>query len=295
MQIVQGDEVPIREDASNVRSGTLKKQEFMVGDEKSPGNFKFGLFHQTGDFFSPRHRHNFDQFRFQIEGECDFGRNGKMTPGVLGYFPEGAYYGPQSSGNANVVAVVQFGGPSGSGYLSQSQVDAAYFEMKKYGTFDKGVYRRPDGVAGMKAMDSFQAVWEFANKRPMVYPKAQFADPILTNSDAFRWQPLSGAAGVEEKAFGTFTDCNIRCARYRLSPGADFIGKGRGIFLVLAGKGKVEGSALRSYTAVHLKGGEQATFSADETVEILLLGLPDESLIGKLPLVADGAEDSAVA
>jgi hypothetical protein len=295
MRIVQGDEIPIRADASNVRSGVLKKQEFLVGDENSPGNFKFGLFYQTGDFFSPRHRHNFDQFRFQIEGDCDFGRNSKMKPGVLGYFSEGAYYGPQSSDNANLVAVVQFGGPSGSGYLSQSQVDAAYFEMKKYGTFDKGVYRRHDGVAGKKNMDSFQAVWEFANKRPMVYPKPQYSDPVLMNSDAFRWQPLAGAPEVEEKALGTFTDCNIRCARYRLSPGASFTGKGRGLFLVLSGKGAVEGKLMRRYTAAYLKDGEQATFRAEETAEILLLGLPDESRIGMLPLVADETEDSAAA
>ena len=142
MKIVQGDQMPIDEDASNVRSGKLKKQVFLVGKEGTPGNFKFGLFYQTGDFFSPRHRHNFDQFRFQIEGECDFDRNGKMRPGALGYFPEGAYYGPQSSKGANLVVVVQFGGPSGSGYLSQRQVDAAYEAMKQFGTFDRGIYRR---------------------------------------------------------------------------------------------------------------------------------------------------------
>ena len=40
-----------------------------------------------GDFSSPRHRHNFDQFRFQIEGTMNFDRNGKMTAGRLGLFP----------------------------------------------------------------------------------------------------------------------------------------------------------------------------------------------------------------
>lgn len=93
MQIVQGDQVPLDTDASNVRGGALKKQIFLVGDTGTPGNFKFGLFFQSGDFISPRHRHNFDQFRFQIEGECDFSQNGTMKPGSIGYFPEGAYYG----------------------------------------------------------------------------------------------------------------------------------------------------------------------------------------------------------
>jgi hypothetical protein len=281
MKIVQGDQMPIDEQASNVRAGKLKKQVFLTGAEGTPGNFKFGLFHQTGDFFSPRHRHNFDQFRFQIEGDADFDRNGTMLPDSIGYFPEGAYYGPQSSTGSNVVAVVQFGGPSGSGYLSQRQVDAAFEEMKQFGVFDKGVFRRNEGVPGKKNTDSFQATWEYANKRPMIYPKPQYADPILMNPAQFRWMPLPGASGVEVKTFGTFTDCQIGCARYRVATGSSFTATGRGLFLVLSGKGSVEGNPARRYTAVALGDGEQATFQAEETTEIQLLGLPSESLIGR--------------
>jgi len=290
MKIVQGDRMPIDEGASNVRTGKLKKQVFLVGAEGTPGNFKFGLFHQAGDFYSPRHRHNFDQFRFQIEGDADFDRNGTMLPDSIGYFPEGAYYGPQSSTGSNVVAVVQFGGPSGSGYLSQRQVDAAYEEMKKFGVFDKGVFRRNEDAPGKRTMDSFQATWEHANQRPMVYPKPQYADPILMNPAHFRWMPLPGANGVEVKTLGAFTDCQIRCARYRVAAGSSFTGSGRGLFLVLSGKGSVEGEPARRYTAAYLADGEQATFQAEETLEIQLLGLPSESLIGQQPETADESE-----
>jgi hypothetical protein len=129
-------------------------------------------------------------------------------------------------------------------------------------------------------MDSFQAVWEYANQRPMVYPKPQYADPILMNPAHFRWMPLAGAAGVEVKKLGTFTDCEIRCARYRIAAGAGFTGTGRGLFLVLSGKGWIAGEPMRRFTAVYLADGEQVTFQADETTEIQLLGLPSESLIG---------------
>jgi len=44
MQIVQGDEMPILKGASNVRAGELKKQQFIVGEENTAGNFKVGLF-----------------------------------------------------------------------------------------------------------------------------------------------------------------------------------------------------------------------------------------------------------
>jgi hypothetical protein len=101
--------------------------------------------------------------------------------------------------------------------------------------------------------------------------------------------PLPGADGVEAKTLGTFTDCQINCARYRVAGGASFTGKGRGLFLVLSGKGVVEGEPTRRYSAVYLEDGEQATFKAEETTEIQLLGLPSESLIGQQPL-ADESE-----
>jgi hypothetical protein len=87
--------------------------------------------------------------------------------------------------------------------------------------------------------------------------------------------PLDGTPGVEEKAFGTFTDCKIRNASYKLDPGASFTATGRGIFFVLSGAGSLEGGPFRKYTSLYLASGESATFKANETAEILLLGLPD--------------------
>ena len=89
MQIAHGDEVPVVCDGGGVRTGKVGKQFLLSGDPASPGNFKFGLFHQYSDFFSPRHRHNFCQFRVQLEGLCEYGLSGRMEPGTIGYFPEG--------------------------------------------------------------------------------------------------------------------------------------------------------------------------------------------------------------
>jgi redox-sensitive bicupin YhaK (pirin superfamily) len=164
--------------------------------------------------------------------------------------------------------------------------------MKQFGVFDKGAYRRNEGVSGKKNMDSFQATWEYANKREMVYPKPQYADPILINPAHFRWMTLAGANGVETKKLGTFTDCEIRCARYRVAAGSSFTGMGRGLFLVLSGKGSIGGEPMRRFTAAYLGDGEQATFQADETTEIQLLGLPSESQIGQQPQSSD--ESAAV-
>jgi len=280
MDIVQGDQQPISE-SSSVREGTLRKTHLLAGTEGSPGNFRFGLGHQIGDFYSPRHHHNFDQWRFQLEGTATFDKNGTMSPGTLGYFPEGAYYGPQASKEAGICAVVQFGGPSGSGYLSKEQVYAAATALRAFGRFEKGVFHRDldvapaPGVTRKKTLDSFQATWEFASKRPMTYPNPQYADPILMDTANYRWMPLDGVPGVEEKSYGSFTDCKIRSASYKLDPGASFSATGRGIYFVLSGGGSVAGEPFRRLTAVYLASGESAVFTAEESSEMILLGLPD--------------------
>jgi hypothetical protein len=65
---------------------------------------------------------------------------------------------------------------------------------------------------------------------------------------------------------------------------------------VLTGKGSVEGEPLRRYTSAYLEDNEEATFQAEETTEIQLLGLPSESLIGRQPQEADEPEaDESVA
>jgi hypothetical protein len=279
MKIVHGDEQEQIE-SQTVRSGVLEKRYMFQGDG-GPGNFIFILAYQTGDFFSPRHHHNFDQWRIQLEGDCSFDKNGKMTPGTLGYFPEGAYYGPQSSDSPNVVGVVQFGGPSGNGYLSPDQLYGAHNDLKAYGHFEKGVFFRKEGlpptpgVTNRKTLDSFQASWEFARKRPMVYPQPQYADPLLMNGANYRWMPVDGTAGVEEKSYGTFTDCAIRAGSFRLAPEATFTATGRGIYLVTSGTGTLHDQPYRALSALYVDSGEQAAFTAKETTEIVLMGLPD--------------------
>ena len=100
------------------------------------------------DYSGPRHRHNFDQYRFMIEGSSDYGQDGPLKAGMLGYYPEGVPYGPQVNKTEIFCAVLQFGGASGSGYLLPREVKAGMEEMKKFGEFKDGIFHRHDGVAG---------------------------------------------------------------------------------------------------------------------------------------------------
>jgi hypothetical protein len=124
----------------------------------------------------------------------------------------------------------------------------------------------------------------------MVYPDPQYAEPIVLDTANFRWMPLDGVPGVEEKAYGTFSDCAFRSASYKLDPGATFTAGGRGIWFVLSGSGTLAGGPYRTFTGLSLEDGETAAFRAAETSEILLLGLPALARIRRgLPQEAQAA------
>jgi hypothetical protein len=290
MKIVHGAQSPLVP-VPTTRAGELYRRDLVAGDPGTPGNFISGIYYQSGDFYAPRHHHNFDQWRYQLEGEIDFNTSGKLETGTLGYFPEGAYYGPNGRENElteppNATVVVQFGGPSGNGFLTTAQFAAARDDLQRFGRFADGVFHRNDGVPGRRTTDSFQATWEHAMQRPMIYPSPQYGGAILMRTGAYRWMPLDGCAGVEEKAFGTFTDCAIRAAAYKLDAGATFVAGGRGIFLVLAGSGALAGGRYERFTALALERDERASFTASEPTEILLFGLPDPARMGRPPAEA---------
>ncbi len=276
MKIVHGDMVEWKRGLQH-RGGTFHYRRLLNGTPGTLGNFEFNVGQLEGDFSSPRHRHNFDQFRFQIEGAMDFDRNGKMTAGMLGFFPEGAAYGPQSSEGRSVNAVLQFGGASGSGYLSQDEVDEAATALKKIGNFKDGIFRRNDDVEGRRNVDGYQAIWEHTNGRRMEYPKPRYRDPIMVDPTNYEWLPVAGMPGAAEKPLGTFTERQCAATLVRLASGASYRAGGRSVYLVLSGIGIFHHADYRPYTAVYLDLGEEAEVVARDETEILRLVLPDLS------------------
>ena len=75
MKIVQGDAVEWKRGLQH-RGGTFHYRHLLNGTPGSIGNFQLDVGQIEGDFASPRHRHNFDQFRFQLDGTMNFDRNG---------------------------------------------------------------------------------------------------------------------------------------------------------------------------------------------------------------------------
>ena len=274
MKIVQGDQVQEVVRQFQHRQGQFIHRKLMTGERGTPGNFLLELVRTTSDFFSPRHRHNFDQFRYQVEGEFDFDRNGKMKAGIIGYFPEGTPYGPQSSAVVAVTLVLQFGGASGSGYMTQEEMEASTAELNKCGRFEKGVFRRNDDVEGKRNVDGYQAVWENVNKRPMRYPEPRYNDSIMMNPDHFEWVPVDGTPGVYDKLVGVFTERRCIAQFFKLDPRARFKGQGRAIYFLLSGAGQVAGEPYRRLTTIYCEEGDDPTLVATSETEMLMLGLP---------------------
>jgi hypothetical protein len=274
MKIVQGDKVEEIVRVFQHRQGEFRHRKLATGTPGTPGNFMLEMVRTTSDFFSPRHKHNFDQFRYQVDGEFDFDRNGKMSPGIIGYFPEGTPYGPQTSSVSSLTLVLQFGGASGSGYMTQEQMEASTAELKKFGRFEKGVYRRNEDVEGKRNVDGYQALWEHVNKRPMKYPQPRYNDPIMMNVENFDWVPVDGAPGVSDKMMGVFSERRCQAQFFKLDPQARYKGHGRAVYVVLDGKGEVAGEDYRRFTTVHCEDGDDPTFVAAAETEILMLGLP---------------------
>jgi len=144
MKIVQIEDVE-RKRGLEHRGGTFHSRTMVEGTPGTPGNFKFSLSELGTDYSGPRHRHNFDQFRFALEGESDYGQDGTLKGGMLGYYPEGVHYGPQVNKTPITNVVLQFGGASGSGYLLPREVKAGMEELKTHGEFKDGVFHRHDG------------------------------------------------------------------------------------------------------------------------------------------------------
>jgi hypothetical protein len=274
MRVVHADQVEEKIRIHPHRQDVLRHRAVAAGEPGTPGNFILEMVRTTGDFVSPRRKHNFDQFRYLLEGELDFDRNGRMTPGMIGYFPEGAPYGPQRSSVRSLILVLQFGGASGNGYLPQEQVDAGIAALEQRGALETGTFRRDEGEDGRPDLDAYRAIWEDVSKRPMSYPAPRYHDPIMMAPEHFDWVPVEGAPGVCEKLMGVFTERRCEARFLRLAPQARMAAPGRKVYFVLTGDGRVGGQAYRHYTAVFCEWGEEAAFEAEAPTEILVFGLP---------------------
>ena len=278
MQIKHADQG--EETSAAIRGGDREFKTLLVGDENSPDNFRLVLARQNGKVVAPRHKHNFDQIRMCLAGEGqNYGPDRWIRPGEVVYFPEGVSYGPEDSDCQRLGITLQFGGASGNGFMSSRRSKQGMEELKAFGTFEKGIFSRSGELkpGEKRNQDSFEAVWEYCNKRKLEYPRPRYDEPIMMRPQNFDWQETD-QRGLSAKALGSFTERRIEVSLLKLEPGARAkvaARPGRQVGFITSGTGRAGGSDVRQYSAFSLDVDESAELKSPKVgMEILLLGLP---------------------
>ena len=88
MKIVQAAEKKWLANQLRHRKGNILIKDMLEGEDGSPENYKFFLSKESADFYSPRHRHPWDQIRFCLDGSVPIGSRKSVDQGEIGYFPD---------------------------------------------------------------------------------------------------------------------------------------------------------------------------------------------------------------
>lgn len=273
MHVVPLESRELTQQENQIREGVIKAYRLLEG-QPGPRNFSLKLVNIAGKFYSPRHRHNFDQVRFQIAGVFDYAADGRFEPGSVGYFPEGTHYGPQSSDGDTWNLLLQFGGASGSGYTSESEEDRAAGELKQSGTFENGVYTyyKADGTKVNK--DAYEALWEHIHRRALVYPKQRYLRPVFMKTQHFEWLADPAQAGVATKLLGVFSERETKISMHRVDATASLRLEPDSFYFVLSGTGTGDDSQYLKHTTIRTETEDTGVVHATQTSEFLHLRLP---------------------
>lgn len=208
------------EDVQRGRVHMIRRKRLPL-DTGVPGlTAEFSLSIVPDGYFTPRHRHNFDQIRYTLNGIQSTG-HGDLGPGECGYFPEGAYYGPQAQKGECACLVLQFQGASGEHFLSNEEMNATYRKMLASGAvFENGVYKGKTTEGRPKNKDSYLAIWEEHEERKLAFPAPRYRVPTMMLPQHYNWIPDRKRPGIETKHLGTFTELRTAIGFFRLTPGA---------------------------------------------------------------------------
>jgi hypothetical protein len=274
MHIVETDDIPYEVvTRSNRRSGCVARKAVREG-EISPGvGFTADLIlysNVDGPFSAPRHKHNFDQIRYVISGQPDFGNGQIAADGQISFFPAGASYGPEVIDEAEVL-LIQWS----DHWMTRAQHDSTYVEMQRTGEFREGYYITVDESGNEHRADGRNAVWETFTQQKMVYPTPRYSQPIVIEPKGFEWRSLGD--GVSIKALGRFTEDDVYLASYRWDSGSTLtLTPGRTQLLwISSGEVDVNGATYGPRTAIFAEFGETLAVSGDAGAEAVCFGLPE--------------------
>jgi len=272
MIVAHRDSAPTRGTSAH-RPGGIGFITLLHGRPDDVDNFELTISITTEEFFTPRHRHNFDQVRYILEGEFSFDRGRVQRSGQISYFGEGTYYQQKGIGRTETL-LLQCAGASGSAYMGFEQLYATSQRLAQKGKFEDGVYTWYDEHGTKHNVDGYQAVWEAVYGRKLVYPKPRYEGPVILNPEHFAWIPVAGSPGVLARELGRFHERGLTLTQARIDSGARYQVDGvpaRNLAFVIEGEGQVNGEMLRKHSAVQIERGESHVIEATGTEPLLLL------------------------
>ena len=171
-------------------------------------------------YFTPRHKHNFDQIRYTMSGVQSTGC-GDLGPNECGYFPEGTPYGPQKQEGESIALVLQFQGASGEHLLSNEEMNATYEKMIAGGAvFENGIWRGQTPEGRPRNKDAYEAIWEEHEGRELTFPAPRYREPVMMLANHFRFVAHRKLPGVSTKHLGTFSEMRHAVGFLRIEAGA---------------------------------------------------------------------------
>ena len=253
MEVVHAAEMPWGESLVAQRGGgDVAHKRLFEGEEGSPDNYMLVMSKEPKSFFSPRHRHPWDQIRFCLEGRIPIAKGLYVEPGEIAYFPESAHYGPQEGGDDRIVILLQFGGASGQGFIGPDRVKQARIELAQEGRFEGGIYSR-DVTQGRRNWDAYEAIWLHVMRGELSYAPPAYKTPIVMRPDALPWLPTS-ETGVSVKQIGIFPHRGLTITSWQIEPGMRHQVRHvecLRLLFVAEGQGACDGAELRRWSVVH--------------------------------------------
>jgi len=276
MDIVHCAEMPWGESLVAQRGDTegVAHKRLFEGEEGSPDNYMLVMSREPKTYFSPRHRHPWDQVRFCLEGKIPIAKGLYVEGGEIAYFPESAPYGPQEGGEDRIVVLLQFGGASGQGFIGPDRLKQARLEMERTGTFEKGVYSIGTGK-GRSNRDAYEAVWQHVKGAAPSYAPPAYKAPIVMRPEALAWADTD-EDGVSLRRIGVFPHRPLEINGWRIDAGARHTippAHALRFLFVNQGSGMIGGEELRRWSAVRIKPGEGTELAAKDRLDLTELAV----------------------
>lgn len=245
----------------------------LVEREAKLGGFELSLTRFDPGYFSPIHRHNFEQIRIGVAGKTNYGKR-VLEPRVVSYSPAGTRYGPQTVEAPSVQAILQYDGLGTYSHANQLRLKEAMARLSGKGTFEKGYFRPADGGP---AQDAGEAVFEEATGRKIVYPEPRYAETIYMYVDGFPWQSRENSP-VRWKKLGAFGWPETTIEMLSIPEGESVtLGDDGGplIAFVLEGQIECNSGLLGKSSAALMEEHDRSAVTAKEAgTELVLIHLP---------------------